>query len=312
MKVSVVMCTYSMDRCEVFCDAIESILSQTYSQIELILVIDGNDTVYNCVNSDYDDIDNIKLHLNSKNRGISFSRTKGAELASGDIVAFIDDDGRAEPDWVEQLVSTYQETNALAVAGPVIPNWVSEEPPFFPAEFYWLVGCTERGFAEDGDEIRNGYGSNISYRRDIFLEIGGYDVNTGRKGDAHIQAHEAPVGIKLLEKYDRGMIYNEDAVVHHTLFDYRGQFTWLLFRSFWQGYSKRVMDVLYPETYGNERQFLKSLAFKYVPSRMKKAVVHRSGKQLLQLFTILVFTCSVGLGYLYGLLTPNSRLLREE
>jgi len=206
MKVSVVVCTYTMDRYDVFSEAVESVLAQTYDPVEVVLVIDGNPEVYERVAEEFGDRESVIVHNNGENRGISFSRTKGAELASGEIVAFIDDDGVAEPDWIEHHVGAYEQTDAVAVGGYVAPEWVVEKPAFFPEEFYWLVGCTERGFAEDGEEIRNGYGSNVSYRRSVFLDVGGYDVNTGRKGDRHIQAHEAPVGIRIREQYGKGVV----------------------------------------------------------------------------------------------------------
>ena len=310
MKVSVVVCTYTMDRYDVFTEAVESALTQTYEPLEVVLVIDGNPEVYDRAVADFGDRENVVVHDNEENRGISFSRTKGAELASGEIVAFIDDDGVAEADWIATHVETYEETDAVAVAGYVAPNWVTDKPDFFPAEFYWLVGCTEKGFAEDGEEIRNGYGSNVSYRRDVFLDVGGYDVNTGRKGDRHVQAHEAPVGIRIREAYGRGVIYVEDAVVHHTLFDYRGEFRWLVFRSFWQGFSKRVMELLYPGAQGNESAFLKDLFVRALPSRAKRTVAERSTEPIKEAVAILVFTGAVGLGYLYGLMKRD--VLREE
>jgi len=254
--------------------------------------------------------ESVIIHDNEENRGISFSRTKGAELASGEIVAFIDDDGVAEPDWIEHHVAAYEQTDAVAVGGYVAPEWVGEKPAFFPEEFYWLVGCTERGFAEDGEEIRNGYGSNVSYRRSVFLDVGGYDVNTGRKGDRHIQAHEAPVGIRIREQYGKGVVYVDDAVVHHKLFAYRGEFRWLVFRSFWQGFSKRVMELLYPGAQGNESAFLKDLVVRALPSRVKRAVVEKSTKPIQEAVAIVVFTAAVGLGYLYGLTKRD--VLREE
>ena len=310
MKVSVVVCSYTMDRYDVFTEAVESALTQTYEPLEVVLVIDGNPEVYDRAVADFGDRENVVVHDNEENRGISFSRTKGAELASGEIVAFIDDDGVAEADWIATHVKTYEETDAVAVAGYVAPNWVADKPDFVPAEFYWLVGCTETGFAEDGEEIRNGYGSNVSYRRDVFLDVGGYDVNTGRKGDRHVQAHEAPVGIRIREAYGRGVIYIEDAVVHHTLFDYRGEFRWLVFRSFWQGFSKRVMELLYPGAQGNESAFLKDLFVRALPSRAKRTVAERSTEPIKEAVAILVFTGAVGLGYLYGLMKRD--VLREE
>ncbi|MDL0120432.1 glucosyl-dolichyl phosphate glucuronosyltransferase [Halobacterium salinarum] len=305
MKVSVVVCTYSMDRYGPFADAVESVLAQTHDDLEVVLVVDGNDDVFERVRADFGDEEHVVLHCNDENQGISYSRTKGAKIASGDIVAFIDDDATAEDDWIEQLLGVYAETDAIAVGGDVVPDWQTQKPDFFPAEFYWLVGCVEPGFAEDGEEVRNTYGSNISYRRDQFLDVGGYDPNTGRKGDKHLQAHEAPVGIRLREEYGRGMVFTRDARVHHKLFDYRGEFGWLVSRSFWQGYSKRVMDLLYPNAEDNKSSYLRQLLTRFVPKRVENLVRSPSLTRLQQLVAIFVFTVAVGLGYVYAVATSN-------
>ncbi len=304
MRVSVVVCTYAMDRYDPFSAAVESVLEQTHEPVELVLVVDGNPEMFERVQTDFGDADewgveSVVLHDNDENRGISYSRTRGGELASGDIVAFIDDDAVAEPGWVERLVDVYEETDAVAVGGDVQPNWQTEKPAFFPEEFYWLVGCVEPGFAEHMEEVRNTYGSNISYRREAFLEVGGYDPNTGRKGDRHLQAHEAPVGVRLLREYGKGMLFTEDAVVHHTLFDYRGDFRWLVARSFWQGYSKRMFDLLYPDAPDDKNDYLRWLAGERVPRRV--AGVPKSASKVAavaQLVSIATFTTAVGLGYL--------------
>ena len=305
MNVSVVICTYSMDRYDPFSECVESVLAQTYEPLEIVLVVDGNDDVFNRVDDDFGDYENVVLHNNDENKGISYSRTKGAELASGEIVAFIDDDATAKPDWIQRLVNVYKSTDAIAVGGDVRPDWQTKKPDFFPAEFYWLVGCVEPGFAEDGEEVRNTYGSNISYRREEFLDVGGYDPNTGRKGDKHLQAHEAPVGIRLRKEFDKGMVFTEDAVVDHKLFDYRGEFRWLVARSFWQGYSKRVMDLLYPNAQDNKRSYLKQLLTYFIPKRMANLVRSPSFASVQQLIAIFVFTGAVGLGYVYAVATPD-------
>jgi glycosyltransferase involved in cell wall biosynthesis len=305
MQVSVVVCTYAMERYEAFTETVESVLAQTYDPLEVVLVVDGNDAVYERVQADFCDAENVVCHNNDENRGISYSRTKGAELAAGEVVAMIDDDAVAHDDWIENLVAVYEETDAVAVGGDVRPDWQTEKPDFFPAEFYWLVGCVEPGFAADGEEIRNGYGSNISFRRDVFLEAGGYDTHTGRRGDKHIQAHEAPVCIRIRELTGKGVIYTDGAVVDHKLFDYRGDFDWLVARSFWQGYSKRVMSLLYPDEDGDETDYLRLLFLDRVPRRVKGLWTKPSAAAVLQILAIVVFTGAVGLGYLYALLTPG-------
>lgn len=302
MKASVVICTYSMERYDCFSETVNSVLDQTYEPLEIIIVVDGNETVLGHVKGDFGDCENIVIHCNDKNRGISYSRTKGAEIARGDVVVFIDDDAVAEDDWVAELIRVYEETDAIAVGGHVAPDWVTEKPDFFPEEFYWLVGCDERGFGEHMEELRNTYGSNISFKRDVFLSVGGYDENTGRKGDRHIQAHEAPVCIRMHNEYGKGVIYNTDAVVHHKLFDYRGSFRWLVFRSFWQGYSKRIMDLLLPEAKGDKNKYLKQLMLRFVPMRLKELVLSPSLSKVKELVAIFIFTAAVGFGYLYGLL----------
>ena len=306
MRVSVVICGYTMDRLEVFTAAIDSVLAQTHRPLEVVIVIDGNPTLYDEIGRLYGGDPSVRIELNAENRGISYSRTRGAELATGEVVAFIDDDAVAEPTWIAEHVRVYEESDAVAVAGPVLPVWLEGEPDWFPAEFSWLVGCTEPGFANDGEEIRNGYGSNVSYLRDVFLDVGGYDVNTGRKGDRHIQAHEAPVGIRIREAYGQGVEYVEDAVVHHTLFTYRGKFRWLLFRSFWQGYSKRIMNLLLPDKESSEREYLQMLYLSYVPSRLNSLVREPTTAKAKQVVSIFAFTAAVGFGYLYGLLKTGN------
>ena len=301
MQVSVVVCTYAMDRYEAFTEAVESALAQTYDPVEVVLVVDGNDAVFERVQEDFCDVENVVCHNNDENRGISYSRTKGAELASGEIVAMIDDDAVAHADWIAELVAVYEDTDAVAVGGHVRPDWQTEKPDFFPAEFYWLVGCVEPGFAEDGEEIRNGYGSNISFRRDVFLDLGGFDTDIGgRQGDENLQGGETELCARLREAYDAGVYYNPDARVAHKAFEYRTDPKWLLDRAFWQGYSKRGMEVLVPESTGEEYDFLGQLLGEFVPDRATDLVTAPSREKALQFVMLFVFTASVGFGYLYG------------
>jgi len=53
MKVSVVICTYAMDRYDVFSECVDSVLEQTYDPLEIVIVVDGNDSVFERVQDDY-------------------------------------------------------------------------------------------------------------------------------------------------------------------------------------------------------------------------------------------------------------------
>ena len=72
--------------------AVESVLNQSYSDIELIIIDDcGNDGSIELVKEKFND-DRIKYYHNDRNRGIAYSRNKGMDVSNGDYIAFMDDD----------------------------------------------------------------------------------------------------------------------------------------------------------------------------------------------------------------------------
>jgi len=302
MKVSVVICTYSEDMYEHFQDSLESVRSQTYDELEIIVVVDGNDALYERIETEYGGDSNLKIHCNEENVGLSGSRNNALEFVTGDMVALIDDDAVADERWVEELVSVYEERDAIAVGGKMTPIWVAGKPEFLPEEFYWLVGVTHPGFAESGGEGRNTFGSNISFRTEVLRELGGFATEVGRQGEKNLQAHETEFCARMREEYGRGVIYNPDATVGHKVFEWRTDERWLLERSFWQGYSKRAMETLVSEESSEEESdFLKKLLLEFVPSRVESLVEDPDGTEAKQLFALFILTGTVGIGYLYGL-----------
>lgn len=90
-KVSFVLPTYN--RIEWIAEAIQSCLSQTEKNIEVIVVDDGStDGTWEFLNDWLKSVPNVKLYRNEENLGAGPSRHKGAELASGDIILVCDSD----------------------------------------------------------------------------------------------------------------------------------------------------------------------------------------------------------------------------
>ncbi|MHC3437874.1 glucosyl-dolichyl phosphate glucuronosyltransferase [Natrialbaceae archaeon A-gly3] len=301
MEVSVVVCTYSMDRYDVFCEAVESLFGQTYEPVEVVLVVDGNETVFERVQGEFGGRDDVIVHCNDDNRGVSYSRTRGAQLASGDIVAFLDDDAVACPDWVEQLVRVYEQTGAIAAGGSLVGDWLAGRPWYLPREFFWLVGVTHPGFAEPWEEVRNTFESNISFRRDVFLNLGGFDPEMGPTADRYLHSEGAEIGARMHAEYGRGVIYNPAAVVEHKVFEHRLRPRWLLRRAFKQGYSKRLLEAGVDDPGGEEGVYLQQLFTRDVPRYVWEGVSDRSLTPFGHALMVFVFTAAVGIGYLYGL-----------
>jgi glycosyltransferase involved in cell wall biosynthesis len=310
MRVSVVLCTHTMDRYDDCTAAAESVLNQTHDEVELVLVSDGDETVAGQFESDFGGRDDVLVHCNDENVGLLESRNNGAEIATGEVVAFIDDDAVAADDWVAKLVAAYERSTdddpVLAAGGRMVPAWVAGKPGFLPEEFYWLIGVTHRGFGPDGDpekagEVRNTFGSNISFDREVFLELGGFEGDIGgRQGAKNLQGGETELCARLESEHGTGVYYVPDALVAHRVFDYRTDPGWLVDRAFWQGYSKRGMEVFVPESTGEESDFLGALLLSYVPDRVRSLVRSPSVGGVLQLLFLFVLTGAVGTGYLYG------------
>jgi len=308
MRVSVVLCTHTMERYDDCREAAESVLGQTYDDVELVLVSDGDRAVYDRYERDFGDRADVLTHCNDENVGLLESRNNGAEVATGDVVAFIDDDAVADEAWLEAVVDAYEREGALAVGGRMTPAWVAGKPSFLPEEFYWLVGVTHRGFGPDGDpdepgEVRNTFGSNISFDREVFLDLGGFDDDIGgRQGEKNLQGGETELCARLESEYGERVYYAPDALVAHKIFEYRTDPGWLLDRAFWQGYSKRGMEVFVPESTGEESDFLGDLLFQFAPARLAGLVRSPSLSGLLQFVFLFALTGFVGLGYLYGMM----------
>lgn len=305
MLVSVVVCTHSLNNYPNLIDAVDSLLNQSYEKIELIVVVDGNPELYERVTRHYDEKNGIRILLNEENVGLSASRNNGIKKAKGDVIAFFDDDAIADKDWVKHLVRTYEKYDALAVGGKALPIWLSSKPDYLPEEFYWLVGVTHRGFGEKLEEVRNTFGPNISYKREVFEKIGLLNENFGfgKRGTSYIQAEEPEFSLRMKDKLGRGVIYNPEAVIYHKIPNSKTRPKVILKRAFYQGYSKYILRKLSPlkESIDTEKRYLRDLFFKYIPHRIKRIFLGPNRIiQIKQLTTLLACISAVGLGFLYG------------
>lgn len=300
MRVSVVVPTYSMSRYEDFSECVNAVLGQTYEDVEVVAIVDGNDEVLERVEADYGEADDIVIFGSDADAGPISRANMGAVQATGDLLVLTDDDAVPEPDWIETLVDAYDRHDAIAVGGRIEPAWVAGKAEYIPEEFYFLIGATHKGFAEEEGEVRNTFGANLGFDRDMFLRLGG--VKQGGIDPSQVQGRETEFCARMRRTYGQGVIYTPDAVVRHKIYEYRTEFGWLLRRAFWQGYSKRAMSKLVPDSAGRESDQLRRLLFSYIPGRIGRLATHPSRTKAAQLLTLLALLAATGVGFLYGLL----------
>ena len=161
-SISVVICAYTEERWGDLVAAVDSVKHQTRPPDEIIVVIDHNPRLLQRAEQE---LDGLIVVPNQESRGLSGARNSGIAAASGSVIAFIDEDAVAEPDWLERLGQAYQDARVLGVGGAVDPMWLGGRPGWFPEEFDWVVGCTYLGFPTSRSPVRNLIGCNMSMRR---------------------------------------------------------------------------------------------------------------------------------------------------
>lgn len=104
-------------------ECLDSILAQTYQDLEIILIDDGSTDGSEAICEEYAlKSEKVKVY-HQKNQGLVASRKRGVELATGEYVAFVDSDDWIDSDFYETLVSYVGEEKADIVTSGIIYEW---------------------------------------------------------------------------------------------------------------------------------------------------------------------------------------------
>lgn len=239
MKISVVVCAYTELRWDDLVAAVGSLQQQTLVPDEIIVVVDHNPALLDRVRAHLSGIQAIE---NGEQQGLSGARNSGIAVAQGDIVAFMDEDAIAAPDWLARLAAGYSDSGVMAVGGAIEPLWIAGRPRWFPEEFNWVVGCTYLGMPEATAPVRNLIGCNMSFRREVFQAVGGFRSGIGRIGTRPVGCEETELCIRTSQHWPNvTLLYEPQARVQHRVPANRS--TWKYFRSrcYAEGLSKALV-----------------------------------------------------------------------
>jgi glycosyltransferase involved in cell wall biosynthesis len=167
--VSIIVPIYKVE--EYLRQCLDSIVTQTYSNIEIILVDDGSPDNCGKICDEYAEKDSRINVIHKKNEGLSIARNVGIDIAKGDYLMFVDSDDWVEPTYCERALETaiLQGVDCVAVGvnvinegGPII-KFNTTRPGFFSTE-------ETIGRLVDGRSPYNGVWNKI-YKRSLFKTI---------------------------------------------------------------------------------------------------------------------------------------------
>lgn len=233
---SVVICAYSDDRWPDLVTAVQSVLDQTTAAHEIIVVIDHNPGLLERAQWG---LSGAMVVPNDGPRGLSGARNSGIHASSGEVLAFLDDDAAANPDWLEHLLVPFNRDDVFAVGGAIQAAWESEAPRWFPEEFLWVVGCSYRGQPDTTTPVRNVIGANMAFRRRVFDEVGLFRDDIGRVGAKPVGCEETELCIRAGQRWpEQQAIFEPRATVRHRVPAQRGSVHYFRARCFAEGRSK--------------------------------------------------------------------------
>jgi glucosyl-dolichyl phosphate glucuronosyltransferase len=235
--ISVIICTYTEGRWRELIASVESVQQQTLPPSEIIVVIDHNPNLLKRV---IERLPGVIAIENIEAPGLSGSRNSGFAVATGQIIAFLDDDAVATSQWLKFLCEGYIDPLVLGTGGEVVPCWVENKPSWLPEEFYWVVGCTYRGMPQSVHLIRNPIGANMSLRRKVLETIGGFRTGVESKGPRHAGAcEETELCIRARQYWPQGaFLYQPQAGVSHRVPGNRTLWRYFCWRCYVEGLAK--------------------------------------------------------------------------
>jgi glucosyl-dolichyl phosphate glucuronosyltransferase len=320
--VSIISTTYTQDRFNDTVQLIDSIALQTNKNYRLFMVVERSPELAQNITEYIKEkqYSNMIVLFNEGPHGLSSARNLAIRQSQSDILAFVDDDAIVDTNWTNEIIKTFEEDSSVAgVTGPIDPLWERQSMAWFPPEFFWIFSCTYNN-PKEKIEVRNGYGTNLSFKRKALLQAGLFNPDLGVKGRGKSGwqepgAEETEISLRIKNITGKHIIFNPKVKIQHKVYAYRTKTKFIAKRAFWEGYAKALLKARHNESksgtnvLSTEYSLLKRILFYRIPRDFMLLFKHPilAMRQLRLVFTVL--SC-VAAGYFTYTLKSGFKALK--
>lgn len=170
--ISVVVCSYNGSR--TIRDCCEGLQKLVYPNFEVIIVDDGSSDETAAIAREY----SFKV-VRTENRGLSNARNTGMEVATGEIIAYLDDDAIPDTHWLTYLAAAFMNSDHAGIGGPNIA----------PSGDGQIAECISNAPGNPNhvllsdQEAEHIPGCNMAFHKSALQAIGGFDPQFRLAGD---------------------------------------------------------------------------------------------------------------------------------
>src|SRR5690606_13792218 len=162
-------------------------------------------------------------------RGVSGNRNTGVLHTRPPIVAMLDDDARARPGWLANLIDPCSDASVVGTGGVAIPEWETARPRWFPDELLWTVGGSFVETSSVSGPIRNVWSIAMAVRREAFDAVGGFQVGFTKVGRLP-RPEDTDLCVRVNQQYGERWVCTPAAIVDHHVSAERATLRYLLSR----------------------------------------------------------------------------------
>lgn len=242
--ISIIICTYN--RFQYLEQALESLQTQTIGKnnFEILIIDAGSSNKMSDIIRKFSFFLPIRF-ISAPHTRLSEARNLGIQNASGDIIAFLDDDAIADPEWLAQIQQSFQQNEqricasggkSLLLCETPLPHWVNIEM----LQFLGQLDYGNAGLFMDAPN-QNPVGLNMAFKKKTFDQIGLFNTQLGRS-EGNLLSNEEIEFFQKMRRKNLKIYYNPKMSVHHQVMKERITKKFFYQRYYWQGRSDAIMN----------------------------------------------------------------------
>lgn len=243
IKISVVVCTYNRSHLLPLC--LKSLVDQTLDRaLYEVITVDNNPTdgsreIAHEFTSNYINFSIVQ----EKNQGLSYARNRGYYESRGEFVAYIDDDAKADKDWLRKILLSFETIvpHPSAVGGRILPYYLSEKPDWFLDIYEIRTWGENQGFLQKPRAPYGFSGSNMAFPKKILEKYGGFPKYFGMTGNRMKFGEEAALFYRIYQDLPY-FWYDPEIKVEHLVPERNMKIGYRLKRTFMIGVSSARIE----------------------------------------------------------------------